>query len=70
LLNARRVAETISHKITGMNPGQGFAANLSTAALVTTASLQNGGWRSFSAPEKSISALRKLNAVGYARSCR
>lgn len=39
LLNARRVTETMSHKITGMNPGQGFAANLSTAALVTTASL-------------------------------
>ena len=38
LLNARRVADTMSHKITGMNPGQGFAANLSTAALVTTAS--------------------------------
>jgi PiT family inorganic phosphate transporter len=38
-LNARRVAETMSHKITGMNPGQGFAANLSTAALVATASL-------------------------------
>lgn len=39
LLNARKVAETVSHKITGMNPGQGFAANLSTALLVTTASL-------------------------------
>ena len=38
LLNARPVAETMSHKITGMNPGQGFAANLTTAALVTTAS--------------------------------
>jgi inorganic phosphate transporter, PiT family len=38
LLNAKRVAETMSHKITGMNPGQGFAANLSTALLVTTAS--------------------------------
>lgn len=38
LLNARKVAETMSHKITGMNPGQGFAANLSTALLVTTAS--------------------------------
>lgn len=38
LLNARRVAETMSHKITGMNPGQGFAANLSTVLLVTTAS--------------------------------
>ncbi len=39
LVNARKVAETMSHKITGMNPGQGFAANLSTALLVTTASL-------------------------------
>ena len=38
LLNARKVAETMSHKITGMNSGQGFAANLSTALLVTTAS--------------------------------
>lgn len=39
LLNARKVAETMSHRITAMNPGQGCAANLSTAALVTTASL-------------------------------
>lgn len=39
LLNSRRVAHTMSHKLTEMNPGQGFAANLSTALLVTTASL-------------------------------
>ncbi|MBU6402573.1 MAG: inorganic phosphate transporter family protein [Verrucomicrobia bacterium] len=39
LLNARAVAETMSHKLTDMNPGQGFAANLSTALLVTTASV-------------------------------
>lgn len=39
LLQARRVAHTMSHKLTDMNPGQGFAANLSTALLVTTASL-------------------------------
>lgn len=39
LLNARRVAHTMSHKLTDMNPGQGLAANLSTALLVTTASL-------------------------------
>ncbi len=38
LLSARRVAETMAHKITGMSPGQGFAANVATAALVTTAS--------------------------------
>ena len=39
LISARQVAETLAHKITGMNPGQGFAANLATAVLVTTASL-------------------------------
>ena len=39
LLNARKVAETMSHRITAMNAGQGFAANFSTAVLVTTASL-------------------------------
>ncbi len=39
LLQARRVADTMSHKLTDMNPGQGFAANLSTALLVGTASL-------------------------------
>jgi PiT family inorganic phosphate transporter len=39
LLSARKVADTMSHKITGMNPGQGFAANLSTALLVATASV-------------------------------
>jgi len=34
LLNARRVAETMSKKITRMSPGQGFAANLVTSLLV------------------------------------
>jgi PiT family inorganic phosphate transporter len=38
LLNSRKVAETMAHKITDMNPGQGFAANLATALLVNTAS--------------------------------
>lgn len=38
VLNARRVAETLSQKITRMNPGQGFTANLVTATLVLTAS--------------------------------
>ena len=37
LLNSRRVAETMSHKLSGMNPGQGCAANLATAILVSTA---------------------------------
>jgi PiT family inorganic phosphate transporter len=39
LLNARRVAETMSEKITAMNHGQGFTANLTTAILVVLASL-------------------------------
>ena len=38
LLNARRIAETMSHKITAMNHGQGFSANLATGILVIFAS--------------------------------
>lgn len=38
LLNARRVAETMSMKITTMNHGQGFTANIVTAFLVIGAS--------------------------------
>ncbi|MBX7152795.1 inorganic phosphate transporter [bacterium] len=38
-LNARKVAETMSKKITTMNDGQGFTANLVTSVLVTTASV-------------------------------
>jgi inorganic phosphate transporter, PiT family len=38
LLSARRVAETMSRKITRMNPGQGFTANLVTSSLVILAS--------------------------------
>ena len=37
-LSARRVAETMSHKVTSMNPGQGFSANLVTGLLVIAAS--------------------------------
>jgi PiT family inorganic phosphate transporter len=39
LLNARKVAETMSKRITTMNHGQGFTANLTTAILVVLASL-------------------------------
>ncbi len=41
LLDAQRVAETLGKKVTAMNPGQGFAASLVTAGLVTTASLHS-----------------------------
>lgn len=37
-LNARRVAETMSRKITPLNHGQGFTANLVTSLLVIFAS--------------------------------
>jgi len=39
LLTARKVAGTMSKKITTMNHGQGFTANLTTAILVVLASL-------------------------------
>jgi PiT family inorganic phosphate transporter len=38
MLGARRVARTMSHRITTMNDGQGCTANLVTAALVMTGS--------------------------------
>lgn len=38
LLSARRVAQTMAHRITGMNPGQGLVANLVTSSLVLGAS--------------------------------
>ena len=38
ILGARRVAESLSHRITEMNAGQGFTANVITAVLVTCAS--------------------------------
>ena len=38
LVAARRVAETMARRVTAMNPGQGFAANLVTALLVIGAS--------------------------------
>jgi len=38
LVYARRVAQTMSHRITDMSPGQGLTANLVTSALVIGAS--------------------------------
>ena len=39
LVGARRVAETMSHRITAMNSGQGFVANIVTGLLVVGASI-------------------------------
>lgn len=41
LLDAEKVAETLGKKVTDLDPGQGFAASLVTAGLVTTASLHS-----------------------------
>ena len=41
LLDAENVAETLGKKVTDLDPGQGFAASLVTAGLVTTASLHS-----------------------------
>ncbi|ODA30583.1 inorganic phosphate transporter [Planctopirus hydrillae] len=41
LLDADKVAETLGKRVTAMNPGQGFAASLTTAFLVTTASFHS-----------------------------
>jgi inorganic phosphate transporter, PiT family len=38
IINSRKVAITMSQKITRMNPGQGFTANLITSLLVSSAS--------------------------------
>jgi len=38
LVHSRRVAETMSRRITDLNPGQGFTANVTTAGLVLFAS--------------------------------
>ena len=38
ILNSRRVAETMSNRITSLNTGQGLTGNLVTAALVLVAS--------------------------------
>lgn len=38
LIHASRVAETVAHKVTRMNAGQGFTANLVTAGIVIAAS--------------------------------
>ncbi len=39
IMNAKKVGETMAKKITTMNHGQGFTANLVTGLLVTTASV-------------------------------
>lgn len=60
LLDSRNVAETLGKKVTEMNPGQGFAASLMTAGLVTTASLHG---LPVSTTHVSVGALFGIGAV-------
>ena len=65
LLNARRVAETLSHKISDMNDGQGFTGNLVTSFLVIGSALY--GW-GVSTTHCSVGALFGIGAAnGTAR---
>jgi len=60
ILDIRNVAETLGKKVTGMNPGQGFAACLVTAVLVTTASLHN---MPVSTTHVSVGSLSGMGAI-------
>jgi PiT family inorganic phosphate transporter len=60
ILDIRNVAETLGKKVTGMNPGQGFAACLVTSVLVTTASLHA---MPVSTTHVSVGALTGMGAV-------
>jgi len=65
LLAARKVARTLSHDITDMNSGQGFAANLVTGGLVISASVFGLG---VSTTHVSVGALFGVGAAnGSAR---
>ena len=67
VLGARRVAETLSHRITAMNHGQGFSANLATGLLVILASAW--GWP-VSTTHVSVGALFGIGAATRQADCR
>lgn len=60
LFNARKVAETMSRKITEMNPGQGFTGNLVTSAMVIISGI--AGW-GVSTTHCAVGALFGISAV-------
>lgn len=60
LLDADKVAETLAKKVTNMNPGQGFAANLVTAGLVSAATF---GGLPVSTTHVSVGSLLGMGAV-------
>lgn len=60
LINAKKVGETMSEKITKMNSGQGFTANMITGLLVTTASIHG---LPVSTPHVSVGSLFGIGIV-------
>lgn len=64
-ISARKVADTLAYRITGMDARQGLAANLATSALTTTASLHG---LPVSTTHVTVGALLGIGAVtGQAR---
>jgi PiT family inorganic phosphate transporter len=66
LLSARRVAETMSHRITPLDHGQGLSANLVTAVLVIFASGHGLPVSTTHVSVGSISAIGALTGRGNA----
>jgi PiT family inorganic phosphate transporter len=62
LLDIEKVAETLGKKISGMNPGEGFAASLVTAGLVITASFHS---LPVSTTHVSVGALVGMGTVSH-----
>jgi inorganic phosphate transporter, PiT family len=60
VLGAKRIAETMSHKITRMSSGEGFVSNLSTSVLVILATLMGAP---VSTTHLSVGSLIGIGAV-------
>jgi len=67
LVNARKVAETMSKKITAINTGQGLVANLTTAFLVIVASRAG---MPVSTTHVSTSAMFGIAAINRSANCK
>ena len=67
LISARKVGETVARKITPMNHGQGFTANLITGLLVSTASFHGMPVSTTHVSVGSIFAIATVSGEGNTR---
>ena len=67
MIGARKVGETVSHRITPMNHGQGFTANLITGLLVSTASIHGMPVSTTHVSVGSIFAIATVSGDGNVR---